>query len=402
MRDPYDILGVKRGASFDEIKAAYRRACKSRHPDMGGSHEAMVELNTPYAFVLNELKQGRTKESEEPSGRDEEYSQTGRREHWEDRTWEQTYRDIDEELEAMRRASEEREEALRGMRSRAWQSGDRTAWAKLTWEDLARFFRSIARSGVKGLALLFAAIVGLGSVLVEVNFVSALILLGSGLGFVFSLALKNDKGGILSAALLLFGIMTIWLPPVRAALFLQPLATISVLILLALIFKFAQAGGTVGLMTGGVLALYVISAILSDTVRPPGGVAIVQPPPPPPTQPLVRNPEPSPTPPAPPRPAASPTVALIPPEPRTLLAADGAILKFVSGIPYHLKVRNGRSTYLHATQGTVKLISEADGSGDCVDSLHFLPEPSNGPWSEIDATIRACGSDAVFSVHAVD
>ena len=52
---------------------------------------------------------------------------------------------------------------------------------------------------MKGLALLFAAIVGIGSVLVEANFISALILLGSGLGFAFSLALKSDKGGIVSA-----------------------------------------------------------------------------------------------------------------------------------------------------------------------------------------------------------
>ena len=58
VRDPYEILGVKRGASLEEIKAAYRRACKQRHPDLGGSHEAMVELNTAYAFVLNELKTG--------------------------------------------------------------------------------------------------------------------------------------------------------------------------------------------------------------------------------------------------------------------------------------------------------------------------------------------------------
>ena len=34
VRDPYEILGVKRGASLDEIKAAYRRASKQRHPDM--------------------------------------------------------------------------------------------------------------------------------------------------------------------------------------------------------------------------------------------------------------------------------------------------------------------------------------------------------------------------------
>ena len=63
--------------------------------------------------------------------------------------------------------------------------------------------------------------------------------------------------------------MTIWLPPVRSALYLYPLATISVLILLALIFKFAQAGGTVGLMTGGVLAFYVIAVIVESTSRQP-------------------------------------------------------------------------------------------------------------------------------------
>ena len=57
--------------------------------------------------------------------------------------------------------------------------------------------------------------------LVEANVVSALIVIGSGIGFFASLAFKNDKGGIMSAALVLFGIMTIWLPPVRAALFLS-------------------------------------------------------------------------------------------------------------------------------------------------------------------------------------
>ena len=75
--------------------------------------------------------------------------------------------------------------------------------AKLTWDDLSGFLRRTGRSGFKGIALLFAALVGVGSVLVEANFVSALILLGSGLGFAFSFALKSDKGGMLSAALFL-------------------------------------------------------------------------------------------------------------------------------------------------------------------------------------------------------
>ncbi|MGD1037993.1 MAG: J domain-containing protein [Roseiarcus sp.] len=412
MRDPYEILGVARGASFEEIRAAYRRACKQRHPDLGGSHEAMVELNAACEFVLNELKRGYQQQRQETPRQD-------RADHAEERdrrSWEQAYRDIDEELEEIRRAAEAHEEALRAMRSRAWEAGDRATWAKLTWEDFTRFFRGIARSGVKGLALLFAALVGIGSVLVEANFVSALILLGSGLGFALSLALKNDKGGMLSAALLLFGVMTLWLPPVRGALFLHPLATISVLILLALIFKFARAGGTVGLMTGGVLALYVIVAILDDTARHPARVAVL-----PPQSPAAPAPGPivAPNPASPPAPSAprSPvhlpqqTVAPsplpqskpapVPPEPRTLLASDGAILKFVAGVPYHLKIRAGLATSLRATQGKVAFGSQDGDVGECVDALDFPMQTGAGPWLEIDRLLRACGADAIMTVSAV-
>ena len=414
MPDPYEILGVKRGASLGEIKAAYRRAAKERHPDRaGGSTERMTELNIAYAFIINELKHGFQEQEKEETKR--EQSTHSDESAWHDvgddtahnardTYWRNLYREIDEELDGLRRAAEQYEEQLRSMRNAAWSTGQHAAWARLTWNDLLDFFRRTARSGVKGLALLFAALVGVGSVLVEANIVSALILVGSGVGLLFSLALRNDKGGILSAALLLFGIMTIWLPPVRQALFLYPLSTISVLILLALIFKFAQTGGTVGMMTGGVLAFYVISVIVGETTPHPLVDNIPPRAPPFAPHPLIPpSPTATPTPAQSPRaPTPSPTVALLPPEPRTLLAADGAILKFVSGVPYHLKVRNGRATFLHATQGTVKLTSGDDGSGECVDSLHFLPEHSNGPWHEIAGTIRACGSDAIFIVHPVN
>ena len=36
-RDPYDVLGVGRQASRDEIARAYRRAARATHPDSGGS-----------------------------------------------------------------------------------------------------------------------------------------------------------------------------------------------------------------------------------------------------------------------------------------------------------------------------------------------------------------------------
>ena len=162
MRDPYEILGIQRGATLEEVKAAYRRACKKAHPDMGGSHQAMVELNTAYAFILSELKHDfETQQSQQQKGR---ASQDGA---WQDvnpedeqraRYWRDIYKDIDDELEQLRRAAEDYEARLRAMRRMAWDHGDRKTWLKLTWDDLVAFIRSVARSGLKGLALLVAAL----------------------------------------------------------------------------------------------------------------------------------------------------------------------------------------------------------------------------------------------------
>lgn len=53
-RDPFDVLGLQRGASADEIEAMYRVKARKAHPDNGGSNAAMAELNEARERALKE------------------------------------------------------------------------------------------------------------------------------------------------------------------------------------------------------------------------------------------------------------------------------------------------------------------------------------------------------------
>lgn len=46
--DPYTILGIRKGASADEIKKAYRRLARMHHPDKGGSEEMFKKIQNAY------------------------------------------------------------------------------------------------------------------------------------------------------------------------------------------------------------------------------------------------------------------------------------------------------------------------------------------------------------------
>lgn len=52
-RDLYEILGVSRDASEEDVKRAYRRQARQLHPDTGGDENAFKELTTAYEVLRN-------------------------------------------------------------------------------------------------------------------------------------------------------------------------------------------------------------------------------------------------------------------------------------------------------------------------------------------------------------
>ena len=54
-RDPFEVLGLRPGASPVLIDAAYKALSKEAHPDTGGSEDAMTELNEARAAAIERL-----------------------------------------------------------------------------------------------------------------------------------------------------------------------------------------------------------------------------------------------------------------------------------------------------------------------------------------------------------
>lgn len=54
--DYYEILGVSKSASQEEIKRAYRKLAMKHHPDRGGNHDKFKEINEAYQILSDPQK----------------------------------------------------------------------------------------------------------------------------------------------------------------------------------------------------------------------------------------------------------------------------------------------------------------------------------------------------------
>ncbi len=57
--DYYEILGISKSASADEIKKAFRRAAVEHHPDRGGDEAKFKEINEAYEVLKDPEKRKR-------------------------------------------------------------------------------------------------------------------------------------------------------------------------------------------------------------------------------------------------------------------------------------------------------------------------------------------------------
>ncbi|MBK3777645.1 DnaJ domain-containing protein, partial [Azospirillum brasilense] len=85
MRDPYQILGLPRSASADDIKKAYRKLAKEFHPDLkpgnAANEERFKEISAAYTLLSDSDKRARFDRGEIDASGQERHHGFGGRSH---------------------------------------------------------------------------------------------------------------------------------------------------------------------------------------------------------------------------------------------------------------------------------------------------------------------------------
>ncbi len=77
MKDPYEVLGVERGASDEEIKKAYRAQCKRWHPDLNPNDPTAEEHFKEVQAAYDAITKGETTQPRTGNGTSGGYSSYG-------------------------------------------------------------------------------------------------------------------------------------------------------------------------------------------------------------------------------------------------------------------------------------------------------------------------------------
>lgn len=82
IRDPYEILGVDKNASKDEIKRAYRKKTKENHPDLHpddpNANKKMADINEAYDMLMNPEKYANRQQGNANTSQQQGYQQNYR------------------------------------------------------------------------------------------------------------------------------------------------------------------------------------------------------------------------------------------------------------------------------------------------------------------------------------
>lgn len=270
---------------------------------------------------------------------------------------------------ALHRTAKEAQERLWARRRALWRD-DPVAAVRTLVDDLLEN-RDPKRTALVAGSTAVVLLLGL-----SMNAVSAFIMLCSGLGVVAGHLLRSEKGTAFSAVLLLFGVMSIWIAPVREAVLGAPFTTLGALLCAAAAFRFASLGWA-AMMTGGALSIAVMLYILGQARQPESGASLPSPPVPAPSAPMQSG------------------------NPDLWYAEKGKTIDLQVGTPYRFNFTTGAKTTLHALSGRISVWRDDRIVQPCDTKASIRMSASKAEYEPSTLVLRSCDGDARVSVADV-